>query len=152
VDTGDPARTIQTAAALVDTQQASQAAARSLGHGWTSGEVGGAVSVAPLGASNVLAVTAQAGNPQDAARLANAFATNAIAYRGSVVQQQIDTPLASLSARLAQLPATSPEAQGLATTVSQLRTMQGPNREPTLSLSQQALPPGGPTGAPDWLI
>jgi Mrp family chromosome partitioning ATPase len=152
VDTGDPARTIQTAAALVDTQSAAQGAARTLGHGWTTNGVMSAVSVTPLGASNVLAVTAQAGNPQDAARLANAFATNAIAYRGSVVQQQINTTLASLSARLAQLPPTSAEAQGLATTVSQLRTMQGTNREPTLSLSQQALPPGGATGAPDWLI
>lgn len=152
VDTGDPARTIQTAAALVDTEQSAQGAARTLGHGWTPGGVMSAVSVAPLGASNVLAVTADAGSPQDAARLANAFATNAIAYRGSVVQQQINATLTSLSARLAQLPPASAEAQGLATSVSQLRTMQGPDREPTLSLSQKAVPSGGPTGAPDWLI
>jgi Mrp family chromosome partitioning ATPase len=152
VDTGDPARTIQTAAALIDTQQAAQATARALGKGWTAGRVGGAVGVTPLGASNVLAITAQASNPQDAAHVANAYATNAIAYRGGVVQRQISAELSSLSARLAQLPPNSAEAQALATTVSQLRTIQGPGREPTLSVAQSALPPGGPIGAASWLI
>jgi Mrp family chromosome partitioning ATPase len=152
VDSGDPARTVQTAAALIDTEQAAAATAKQLGTGWSPGRVLSSVSVTPLGASNVLAVTANATNPADAAKLANAFAANSISYRGSVVQQQIATTLSSLSARLAQLPAASAEAQSLATTVSQLRTMQGPNREPTLSVSQQALPPGGTTGAASWLI
>lgn len=152
VDTGDPARTIQTAAALIDTQQAAQIAAQTLGKGFSAGGVKSAVGVTPLGASNVVAVTAQAANPQDAARIANAFAEGAIAYRGSVVQKQVAAELASLDARLAQLPATSAEAQALGTTVSQLRTIQGPDREPTLSVSQLAAPPGGPTGASTWLI
>ncbi|HEX4672103.1 MAG TPA: P-loop NTPase [Solirubrobacteraceae bacterium] len=152
VDTGDPARTIQTAAALIDTQQAAQVAAQTLGHGWTAGRVKSSVGVTPLGASNVVAVTADASNPADAARVANAFAKGAIAYRGSVVQKQVDAELASLGARLAQLPPTSAEAQALATTVSQLRTIQGSDREPTLSVSELAAPPGGPTGASTWLI
>jgi Mrp family chromosome partitioning ATPase len=152
VDTGDPARTIQTAAALIDTQQAAQRAAHTLGGGWTAGGVKSAVGVSPLGASNVVAVTAQASNPQDAARVANAFANGAIAYRGSVVQRQVAAELKSLDARLAQLPPNSAEAQALGTTVSQLRTIQGPGREPTLSVSQLAAPPGGPTGASTWLI
>ena len=152
VDTGDPARTIQTAAALIDTQQAAQAAAQKLGKGWTAGAVKSAVGVSPLGASNVVAVTAQESNPADAARVANAFARGAIAYRGSVVQQQVAAELKSLDARLAKLPANSAEAQALGTTVSQLRTIQGPDREPTLSVSQLAAPPGGPTGASTWLI
>lgn len=152
VDTGDPARTVQTAAALIDTPQAAQATASALGHGWTAGGVQSAVGVAPLGASNVVAVTAQASNPQDAARVANAFAQNAIAYRGALVQRQIAASLSSLSARLSKLPANSAEAQALGTTVSQLRAIQGPGREPTLSVSQLALPPGGPTGASTLLI
>jgi Mrp family chromosome partitioning ATPase len=152
VDTGDPARTIQTAAALIDTQQAAQVAARNLGHGFTAGGVNAAVGVTPLGASNVVAVTAQASNAEDAARIANAFAQGAIAYRGSVVQKQVAATLASLDARLSQLPPTSAEAQALGTTVSQLRTIQGPDREPTLSISQLATPPGAPTGASTWLI
>jgi Mrp family chromosome partitioning ATPase len=152
VDTGDPARTIQTAAALIDTQQAAQVAARNLGHGFTAGGVNAAVGVTPLGASNVVAVTASASNAEDAARIANAFAEGAIAYRGSVVQKQVAATLASLDARLSQLPPTSAEAQALGTTVSQLRTIQGPDREPTLSISQLVTPPGGPTGASTWLI
>ena len=79
VDTGDPARTMQTAAALVDTPNAAAAAAHALGAPWTQDSVRNAVSVSPLGASNVLNVSASASSPAGAQRLANAFAEKAIA-------------------------------------------------------------------------
>ena len=60
VDSGDPARAVQTAAALVDTPEAAARAAQTLGKGWSAGNVSAAVAVAPLGASDVLAVTATA--------------------------------------------------------------------------------------------
>jgi Mrp family chromosome partitioning ATPase len=154
VDTGDPARTIQTAAALIDTSQAAVGAARQLGRPWTESSVMGAVSVSPLGASDVLAVTAQASSGRDAARVANAFAVNAVAHRASVVQRQISVILSSLELRLAALKATpaSPEAQALASTVAQLRTVQGQRGEPTMSVAQLARPDTSPTGAPAWLV
>ena len=114
VDTGDPARTIQTAAALIDTQQAAQAAAQTLGKGWTAGRVMSAVGVTPCGRQQRGGGDGfGASNPEDAARVANAFAQGAIAYRGSVVQKQVKAELATLDARLAQLPANSAEAQAL---------------------------------------
>ena len=154
VDSGDPARTVQTAAALIDTPEAAAGAAQKLGPPWTEGSVMSAVSVTPRGASDVLAVTADASSGSDAARVANAFATSAIAYRATVVQTQISAILTSLEARLALLKSSpsSPEAQALAGTVAQLRTVQGSGREPTMSVSQLATPSTSPTGAAPWLI
>lgn len=154
VDTGDPARTVQTAAALIDTPDAAALAAQKLGHPWTPNNVLSAVSVTPIGASDVLAVTATASSPGAAAQVANAFAAGAIAFRATIVQRQIGSELATLNARLATLKASpsSPEAQAIAATVAQLQTLQANGREPTMSVSQTAQAPSGPTGASTWLI
>jgi Mrp family chromosome partitioning ATPase/capsular polysaccharide biosynthesis protein len=154
VDTGDPARTVQTAAALIDTPDAAALAARELGPSFTAGGVLGAVSVTPRGASDVLAVTATASSPGDASRIANAFAASAIAYRASVVQRQIVAEINSLGTRLAALKSSpsSAQAQALAATIAQLQAVQGAGREPTMSVSQTAQPPVTPSGAATWLI
>ncbi|MGH2896805.1 MAG: hypothetical protein ACRDPM_26545, partial [Solirubrobacteraceae bacterium] len=141
VDSGDPARTVQTASALVDSPEAAARAARALGKGWTAGSVSEAISVAPLGASDVLAVTGTAQSAAQAQRVATVFARNAIAYRAGVVQSQISASISQLQARLNQLGtggASSPQAAALASGLEQLRSIQGTGREPTLSLSQSA--------------
>ena len=153
VDTGDPARTTQTAAALLDTPQAAQAAADRLGRPWTAGSVMAAVAVTPLGASNVLAVTAQASSPAQSARVANAYADAALNYRAAVVQRALAAEIAVLHARLIALGGAqnSAEAQAVAGQVAQLRLLQGTGREPTMSFSQAAVG-GAATGAATWLI
>ena len=153
VDTGDPARTTQTAAALLDTPQAAQAAADRLGRPWTAGSVMAAVAVTPLGASNVLAVTAQASSPVQSARVANAYATAALDYRAAVVQRALAAEIAVLHSRLIALGGAqnSAEAQAVAGQVAQLRLLQGTGREPTMSFSQAAVG-GAATGAATWLI
>jgi polysaccharide biosynthesis transport protein len=154
VDTGDPARAVQTAAALVDTPDAAARAAHTLGKGWTSGSVSAAVSVAPLGASDVLAVTATAPTAAQAQRVATVYARSAIAYRASVVQSQIASSINQLQARLNGLGAAgagSAQAAALASGLEQLRSIQGSGREPTLSLSQTA-GAATPNGASKGLI
>ncbi len=154
VDSGDPARAVQTAAALVDTPDAAARAAHSLGKGWTAGQVSAAVAVAPLGASNVLAVTATAPTAAQAQRVATAYARSAIAYRAGVVQSQIAASINQLQARLDQLGAAgagSAQAAALASGLEQLRSIQGTGREPTLSLSQTA-GAATPNGASKALI
>ena len=154
VETGDPARTVQTAAALIDTPDAAALAAKELGRSFSADGVLSAVSVTPRGASDVLAVTATSSSPEDAARIANAFAASAIAYRASVVQRQITTEIDSLKVRIATQNGSpsSPEAQALAATIAQLRAVQGAGREPTMSVSQTAQAPSAPSGAATWLI
>ncbi len=156
LDTGDPTRTVQTAAALVDTAQAAAATAASLGPGWTSSEVQKAVTVTGLGQTNVLAITGSASSPSAAARVANAYATSALALRGTVVQKNITTKVAQLKAQIAALPPSSPttasQSATLSTEVASLQGAQTTGRDPTLSISQTAQPPTSHSGASHYLI
>jgi Mrp family chromosome partitioning ATPase len=155
VDTGDPARTIQTAAALIDTPDAAARTARRLGKSSTASSVLRAVNVAPRGASNVMAITATAPTAIGAQRLANTFAEQAVAYRAGVVQRQIQASINQLEARLAQLQgsaSSSAEAQALVTAVAALRGVQGAGREPTMSVSQTAAGPGTPNGTSKTIV
>ncbi len=77
-DSGDPARTAQTAAALIDTQASAALTAERLGEDYTAKKVLDRTDVKPLGDSDVLAVTARADDPDEAARIANQFTTSAL--------------------------------------------------------------------------
>jgi len=157
VEGGEPVRTVQTAAALVDSLPAAQAVAAQLGHGWTAARVQALVAVTPLGESNVLKVTASSDTAVGAARLANAFAHAAIGYRASIVQRNIRTQLNELNNRLQEASTTGSAAdtaltQELAARIAALRSVQVSGGDPSLSLTEAATPPGSPSGAPHWLI
>jgi polysaccharide biosynthesis transport protein len=156
LSTGEPTRTIQTAAALIDSTPAAQLAARRMGPGWTAAGVQGAISVTPLGQSDILNVTAQASTAALAAKLANTFASAAVDYRASVVQRNITAQLAELASRLRQITGTGVAevnlAQQLATRVAALRAAQVGGSDPTLAVNGLATPPGSPTGASHLLI
>ena len=155
VDTGDPARTVQTAAALIDSPTAAAAAAGAMGAGWSGSHVQAATSVTPRGQSNVLAVSGRAGSADEAARLANTFARAAVDARGKVVQRNIASRITTVQSRLTHLARTVPTSPGvddLRTQLSELQAAQDAGGDPTLSLSQLAEPPGSPTGAPPLLV
>jgi len=155
IDSGDPARTVQTAAALIDSPQAADAAARAMGPGWSGPGIAGSTSVSPRGQSSVLAVTARASSAARAARLADTFARAAVETRGRIVQRNIAARVSAVQARVDRLshtvPATSPELQGLATQLGELRAAQDTGGDPSLSVSQQAQL-GSATGASKVLI
>jgi tyrosine-protein kinase len=155
IDSGDPARTVQTAAALIDSPQAADAAARAMGPGWSGPGIAGSTSVSPRGQSSVLAVTAKASSAEQAARLADTFARAAVETRARIVQRNIASRISTVQKRIARLsrtlPTTSPELQTLATQLGELQAAQDTGGDPTLSVSQQAQP-GSATGAPKWLI
>ena len=131
---GDPTRTVQTAATLIDTRAAARLAAANLGNGWTTGAVDGAVSVEPQGQSNVVAVTGEASNGRDAARLANAFARAALADRNAHRPPPGRRRAGALQARAAT--ASDTQASALADRRTALEAAAG--RDPTLSLAQTA--------------
>src|SRR5919201_1888345 len=120
-DTGDPARTAQTATALIDTRAAATVAAKKLGDGFTAQEVQNQTDVTPLGDSDVLAVTAQSDHPDQAARIANQFANSALEARRSVLLTEVNAAIAQAD-------------------------------DPTLALSQRAVPPSSPAGVPAPLV
>ncbi len=152
-DSGDPARNVETAAALIDSPSAALGAAQSMGRGWSQGRVQSGVSVAPVGQSNVVGVTATAPSPGESAKLANAFAAASLADRNAIVQGNVSSELTQLKARQAAL--TSPNGavgQDLATRINALESIQAANRDPTLALAARAQTPTSPTGASAALI
>ncbi len=155
IETGEPVRTVQTAAALIDSQPAAQAAAVAMGAGWSATRVQEAVNVTPLGQSDVLNVTAQAGSSTDATKLANAFAKAAVHYRSTIVQHNISVQLGELTARLNQASGTGVAdvslAQQLATRIAALRAAQVSGGDPSLAVTGLART-GSVTGASHSLI
>ena len=155
VDSGDPARTVQTAAALIDSPEAADAAAQAMGPGWSGPGVAGSTSVSPRGQSSVLAVTAKASSPATSAKLADTFARAAVESRARIVQRNIASRITTVQKRIARLsrtlPTTSPELQTLTTQLGELQAAQDTGGDPTLAVSQQAQP-GSASGAPRWLI
>jgi Mrp family chromosome partitioning ATPase/capsular polysaccharide biosynthesis protein len=140
-DSGDPTRTVQTAASLVDTPHAAMAAAQRLGDA-TREEVAAAVHVQPVGQSNVLGVSASAATPQRAAAIANAYATSALALRNAALRRQIGTAIATLRS--------SPTASD-PTRLAVLESVRN-GVDPTLSVSLHALAPGGRDGTSTRVI
>jgi Mrp family chromosome partitioning ATPase/capsular polysaccharide biosynthesis protein len=155
LETGEPPRTVQTAAALIDSAPAAQHTAEKMGLGWTESRVQNAISVSPRGESYVLEITAQASTAAQAAKLANNFAAAAVAYRGTVVTHNIDSQLQELNKRLSSISSSgSPNpslASQLSARIAALSAAQAGGADPTLAVIGLATP-GSPTGASRLLI
>jgi capsular exopolysaccharide synthesis family protein len=148
-DSGDPTRTAQTAATIVDSRRAAERTAVVLGDDWTATKVEKAVGVEPEGESNIVAVTAEADSAALAARIANQFANSAIAERKAALTRQIDAEVARLEAGEPSTPdATAPDN---ARRIAQLEALKE-RGDPTLTASQAAVPPERSTSASLLLV
>jgi tyrosine-protein kinase len=151
-DTGDPTRTIQTAAALLASPEAARLAARSLGPGWTETEVLGAIDIQPQGESNILDVTATASTAGDAAAIANAFVHAVLDERERTLRRQVEPMIERLTQALAALPPTDADTgTELGRRITQLRDLRS-DGDPTIELARRATLPDTPEGAPSRLI
>ncbi len=92
-ESGEPTRTVQTAAGLLESSDAATRTAKSLGSGLSAADVAQAVSVDPAGESNILAIRAEAEDPELAARLASLYARSALMAREEAIGPQIDSAL-----------------------------------------------------------
>ena len=98
-DTPDtPVQVFETAAALIDSPAAATLAARHLGPGSTAGEVSGAVTVEPVGQSNVLAVQATEPTARRAVQIADSFTQAALQVYEHTIQRQAAKRLAASDA------------------------------------------------------
>jgi len=141
-DSGEPARSLQTAIALLDTPAAEAATAAKLGMPWSPASVGRSIVLEPLGESYVVEVKAQADSPATAARLATTYVESALATRNSEIKQRAAALLAlrtSLPAGMRRLlnPAAGARLELIART-----------GDPSLSTAQPAVPPSSPVGLP----
>jgi Mrp family chromosome partitioning ATPase/capsular polysaccharide biosynthesis protein len=147
-DTGDPVRTTQTAAVLVESEAAADLAAAELGGDWTGEKIlEEAVQVSPEGESNILAITATADSPDEAAELANVYTDSVLEIRGRAFRRSAEALVADLEAQLAATSARDDATRAtLATRRDQVRSIVEAG-DPTLMLSQEAVPPSSPKGA-----
>ncbi len=148
---GDPTRTIETAASIVQTQAIAAAAAEVMGAPWTAERVLDAVVVAPLGQTNVLAVKATDDSAADAAKLADAYANAVIQVRTAQLQERIDRAIGEIEADLAAPSLPAPSVDVLQQRLSDLRLMRV-GGDPTIAVSESASIPQSETGPPSVLI
>ena len=149
-DLGDPTRTIQTAAALVENREIADAAADRLGDPWTGRRVADAVTVSPKGQTNVVEIRASADAGDEAAAVADAYAAAVIDVRTEALRAGIDTTVQGLTGELAGIPPELVTARdALQQRVAQLQLLRA-GGDPTVSLVQSASAPSSedvlPTG------
>lgn len=149
-DSDDPTRTVQTAATLLESNDAATRTARRLQPASSAAQVADDVSVEPLGQSDVLAVRAEAEGAQRAAQIATEYARSALLVRAEAVRRQIGRVLLDLQAQQRSLRPGSPAADELAARIIQLRASRTQG-DPTLSFEQSAAP-GTVMGASRALI
>lgn len=143
-ETNDPQREVDTATQLVTTTQVAEAAAQDLPGDPDPDELLGQVEANPVGQSNIIAITASGGSPEEARDIANAFANAAVDERTDELHTRIEDVLPSLRTRLDSLDPESAAAQGLATEIAQLETLVV-GADPTMSLETPAVAPESPS-------
>ncbi|MEU8663259.1 Wzz/FepE/Etk N-terminal domain-containing protein [Actinoplanes philippinensis] len=138
----EPARSVQTAVALLDTPAAVAATAAKLGAPWSPESVDGSIVLEPLGQSYVVEVKAQADSPASAARLATTFVEAALETRNAEIKKRA----ADLLALRAKLPAgATGKPNAAAGARLEMITRTG---DPSLSADQPASLPSSPVGLP----
>ena len=150
--TGDPTRSIQTAAALLESGKAAEATSRALGGQVPVAEVAEGITVEPVGETNLVAVRATAASAEQAAELATTYARTSLAQRSEAVRAQIAERIVALEQQRRSLVSASAgsEAADLTAKIVQLRSAQAQG-DPSLSLEQEA-PGGAPIGASRPLV
>src|SRR4051794_6802953 len=146
-DSGDPPRTVQTAASLVDSPEAARRTAEAMGPDWSMQKVRDTVTVEPEGESNILAITGTADDAGTSARLANTFARQTLAVRRDALQRNASPLLDQLKARQKAIGTSDTTAAAeLEDRINQLQSVST-GTDPTLEISQAAEVPDSPSGA-----
>jgi capsular exopolysaccharide synthesis family protein len=154
-DTGDPTRTVQTAATILESFEAAELAAQRLGEPFDAGEILDSVRVEPQGESNVLAVTASATDASVAANLANEFASSALDLRRQSLERQLAAVIEQLEGQErtgAAEDAPDADQASVADRLGEVQALEDQGGDPTLTVAQPAQPPSSAVGAPRWLI
>ncbi len=146
-DLGDPIRTIETAAALLETRRAAQLSADRLGRPWTTAQVEDAITVAPQGQTNLVQVVAVAGTPDAAARLANTYTTATLDLRSQALTSASTAALAAATRRILENPAGSATASAAQTRSTTLELLKSYG-DPSVVEGQEAVPASAPIGLP----
>lgn len=134
----DPTRDVTTASQFVTTVEVAERVADEVGLVGDPEQLLDNVSAEPVAQSNIVAVTASADSPDDAAEIANAFAAETVADRTQQLHDEIDTRLPKL-----QKQQEKDDTGGLDEKISVLQELRsGP--DPTIKVETEATPPDSP--------
>ena len=128
-ESSDGSRPVQTAAGLLRGGAIASLTADALGGEWTDLEVENAVGVAPRGESNLVAITAQSEDPEEAAEVANRYANAALQARRRSIEPALER----------EIRAVGSEA-GATASLQRLRDVKE-NGDPTLAVASAAVAP-----------
>jgi Mrp family chromosome partitioning ATPase len=141
----DPSRTLQTATSVLKSPAAALATANDLGDGWTQQTVSEAISVQPLGESNILSVTGKGSTPHRAAAVANTYTRETLSRHIAQLTSEAKAEIEQLQAR--QKGEAAGEAAGqIATQLTALSSVAA-GHDPNFSLLQDAPVPTAATGS-----
>ena len=150
-DSGEPTRTIQTAATLFESASAERETALRLD--LTRTQVGDAISVNAKGESNILEIKARATTAEAAAELANTYAESSLDIRSELIAERVQRTLEQLREREASLGegATSEVAVELQRRISALEALEDGD-DPTMNVAEAATEPREPVGLPPFIV
>jgi Mrp family chromosome partitioning ATPase len=144
--TGVPApaptdRDVADAAALLASQGNAVAVAHRIGFHGTSADLLGQVSVTSKQGQDFVQITAQSGSPQEAAAIANAFATQFVNSLTGAYKAQLSAAIRLAKSQLAAAPAGPAGTLARGSLTNQLYTLQQAKAVPTTVASQVNVAP-----------
>ncbi len=134
-ESADPTRDVETAARLATTIDVAERVRQDFGFDASAQGVLKDVRAEPIAQSNIVAIVAEGGSPEEAQALANAFAAAAVDARTASLHDQIAEILPGLRARIGGAPSAD-----LAARVARLEALAS-SPDPTLRLETEAALP-----------
>jgi len=145
--TEDPTRAAATNLALAGLDNVAAKVKQRFRGSATVDEIRHAVSIHPEGESDVVKVTAEWSTPEQAAAVANAFATEIVAQRRDTAQADIQRVIDALKARLLPAPTTADDRTANATLQGRITDLVGLKAATTgnVHVVDPATPPTSPS-------
>lgn len=141
-ESADPTRDVETAAQLVTNQSVANRVKAATGSSDSATTLLNKVTAVPVAQSNFVAVTAREDSERGAQKLADSFATQAVADRTAQMHSQIDQQLPQLQQQLRTGSLAGAQAS-LADQITQLETLNNSD-DPTLRVQTKAPLPTAP--------
>jgi succinoglycan biosynthesis transport protein ExoP len=143
-ESGDPTRDAETLASVITTPAVAERVRERLGLEQSTASLLEDVRAEPVAQSSIVTITAKAGDPELAARLANEFGRAAIAVRTQRMHNLLDAVIPRLRRQLEATPEADIRTRDeLGARVRELETLQL-LPDPTLHLETEATPPRSP--------
>jgi len=141
---GVPVTDTLNGASLIRTTPVAAAAAKQLGLKERPATLLATVSAVPIGASSLVAITAESSSALRAQRVANAFVTATVRTRAATLHAQLRTVIPTLKAEFASETPAQQSASGLAAQISALQQLAASN-DPTITPASYAELPTSPS-------